>query len=198
MDGKYAKLSPFQVDPDKIPQNLNLTEEDFRPAADEEKASMAEKHKGVSYWKDAWRRFRKNTVSMVALGVFFLCLLFAFVGPKLIPYSYQSSTIPKIVDKTFDGILYSGHELGLDLVKNITDACTMLNCSADVLLGLTSSSGQVRDRAEWVLLDAKSNKWACDHCGYVEWSDQYPADDGYLYCSGCGRDMRKEAEHETD
>ena len=120
------------------------------------------------------------------------------VAKKLIPYSYQSSTIPKIVDKTFDGMLYSGHELGLDLVKNLTDTCTMLGCSADALLGLPSSSGQARERAEWVPLDVQKNKWACDHCGYVEWADQYPAEDGYLYCAGCGRDMRKEALHESD
>ena len=49
---------------------------------------MVEKHKSVSYWRDAWRRFRANTVSMVALGIFALCLLFAFVGPSLIPYGY--------------------------------------------------------------------------------------------------------------
>jgi ABC-type dipeptide/oligopeptide/nickel transport system permease subunit len=86
MDGPFAKLSPFQVDPDLIPQGL--TAEDFVPALDNEKASMVEKHKSVSYWKDAWRRFRANTVSMAALGIFLLCLLFAFLGPKLIPYSY--------------------------------------------------------------------------------------------------------------
>ena len=85
MDGKFAKISPFQVDPDKIPQ---LTEEDFAPAGESEKASMVQMHKSVSYWRDAWRRFRANTVSMVALAVFVLCLLFAFVGPSLIPYSY--------------------------------------------------------------------------------------------------------------
>ena len=53
MDGKFAKLSPFQVDPDKIPP---LSAEDFAPAAEEEKAAMVEKHKSVSYWRDAWRR----------------------------------------------------------------------------------------------------------------------------------------------
>ena len=87
MDAKYAKISPFQVDPDKIPP-LALTAEDFVPAEDEEKEAMVEMHKSVSYWRDAWRRFRANTVSMVALGIFILCLLFAFVGPKLIPYGY--------------------------------------------------------------------------------------------------------------
>ena len=49
---------------------------------------MVEKHKSVSYWRDAWRRFRSNTVSMVALFIFILCLVFAFAGPSMIPYSY--------------------------------------------------------------------------------------------------------------
>lgn len=85
MDGKFAKISPFQIDPDKIPA---LSSEDFAPAGESEKASMVQMHKSVSYWRDAWRRFKANTVSMVALAVFLLCLLFAFVGPSLIPYSY--------------------------------------------------------------------------------------------------------------
>ena len=85
MEGKFAKLSPFQVDPEKIE---SLMAEDFLPAGDSEKAAMVETHKSVSYWRDAWRRFRANTVSMVALGVFIVCLLFAFLGPYLIPYGY--------------------------------------------------------------------------------------------------------------
>ena len=87
MDGLFAKLSPFQVDPDRIPP-LDLSAEDFAPAEDSEKEAMVEMHKSVSYWRDAWRRFRANTVSMVALAIFIVCLLFAFVGPKLIPYGY--------------------------------------------------------------------------------------------------------------
>ncbi|MBR0081420.1 MAG: ABC transporter permease [Clostridia bacterium] len=46
-------------------------------------------HKSISYWQDALRRFRANTVSMVALFVFLLCLVFAFIGPMLIPYDYS-------------------------------------------------------------------------------------------------------------
>ena len=88
MDGNFAKLSPFQVDPDRIPDTFQLYTEDFEPAAENEKAAMVETHKSISYWRDAWRRFRANTVSMVALAIFFICLLFAFLGPLLIPYSY--------------------------------------------------------------------------------------------------------------
>ena len=88
MDGKFAKISPFQVDPDKITRPRPHGRR-FRPATDTEKESVVYKHKSVSYWRDAARRFKANTVSMVALFVFILCLLFAFLGPKVIPYNYS-------------------------------------------------------------------------------------------------------------
>ena len=66
-----------------------FTEADFEGATSAEKASMVETHKSVSYWADAARRFKKNTVSMIALVVVIIILLFAFVGPTLIPYSYE-------------------------------------------------------------------------------------------------------------
>lgn len=115
----------------------------------------------------------------------------------LTPYRYTAPTICKIVDGSFDGMLYNEHEVGLDHVRKVVEICGLLGCSADALLGLPSSSGQGPEKAEWVMLDSGNLKWACSHCGYVEWSDHYPAEDGYLYCAGCGRDMRKEGGHET-
>ena len=88
MKETFAKVSPFQVDPTEIEKAFGLTEGDFEPATESERESVVETHKSVSYWRDAWRRFRKNTVSMVALFVFILILLFSFLGPELIPYSY--------------------------------------------------------------------------------------------------------------
>ena len=43
----------------------------------------------MSYWKDAWRRLRKNTVAMVALVIIILLAIFAFVGPAVVPYTYK-------------------------------------------------------------------------------------------------------------
>ncbi len=85
----FAKVSPFMVDPEPIEEAFLLSPEDLEKATETEKESVVEKHKSISYWRDAWRRFRKNTVSMVALFVFILILLFAFLGPKLIPYDYK-------------------------------------------------------------------------------------------------------------
>ena len=121
MDARFAKISPFHVDPEKIEA---LREEDFLPAADSEKAAMVEKHKSVSYWRDAWRRFRANTVSMVALSVFFLCLLFAFLGPALIPYSYGDQYRSSQKLGPFE---YSDGE---ETIRSIADSCDAFYATA--------------------------------------------------------------------
>ena len=79
----------FQADPEKVLQMQNLTDADFEKAADSEKEKMVQMHKSISYWQDAWRRFRRNHVSMGSLFVFILILLFSFVGPMFIEYSYE-------------------------------------------------------------------------------------------------------------
>ena len=89
MKQAFKEFSPFQVNPDKVWADYNLNNSDFEPATDTEKESMVEVRKSVSYWRDAARRFKRNTVSMVALFVFIAMLLFAFLGPALIPYDYS-------------------------------------------------------------------------------------------------------------
>ena len=89
MNERFAKLSPFQVDPKELEEAFGLDDNSFDKANDSEKESMVEMHKSISYWADAWRRFRANHVSMVALGVFIVCMLFAFAGPKFVPYDYS-------------------------------------------------------------------------------------------------------------
>ena len=79
----------FQLNPDRIPDLDSFTEEDFAPASGEEKASVVEKRKSVSYWKDASRRFRANRVSMAALFLFLLIFLFSCLGPLFVPYNYS-------------------------------------------------------------------------------------------------------------
>ena len=89
MKETFAKVSPFVVNPEPIEEAFQLNDKDFERATLSEREAVVEKHKSVSYWKDAWRRFRANTVSMVALFMFILILLFAFLGPSLIPYDYE-------------------------------------------------------------------------------------------------------------
>lgn len=67
----------------------DLTNEDFAPASKTDKEDFIQERQSVSYWADAWRRLKKNTVAMVALGVVIFLFLFAFMGPFLIPYGYE-------------------------------------------------------------------------------------------------------------
>ncbi len=80
---KFGSLQP------DIENLLELKPEDFMPASEEQKESFIQNRESTSYWKDAWRRLRQNKVSMVALGVIILLILFAFIGPMVVPYGYD-------------------------------------------------------------------------------------------------------------
>lgn len=81
---------PYSTQADDDILNWNeLTPADFKSANQQEKESFIAERKSVSYWADAWRRLKKNTVAMVALVVLILIFLFAFVGPLVVPYGYD-------------------------------------------------------------------------------------------------------------
>lgn len=83
---KKAKFGSLQPDIENL---LDLTPEDFAPATQEQKEGFIPDRESTSYWKDAWRRLRQNKVSMAALAVIILLILFAFIGPMLVPYGYD-------------------------------------------------------------------------------------------------------------
>ena len=86
---KKAPIGSLQVDVEPMLDWNMLDEHSFEPANQSDKENFIQQRKSVSYWKDAWRRLRKNTVAMVALGVLLLIILFAFVGPTVVPYTYE-------------------------------------------------------------------------------------------------------------
>ena len=88
---KKMKRCPVSLQPD-VESMLDwnsLTNEDFEAANQNEKEDFIQERASVSYWKDAWRRLKQNTVAMVAMGVVIFLFLFAFVGPYLVPYGYD-------------------------------------------------------------------------------------------------------------
>jgi ABC-type dipeptide/oligopeptide/nickel transport system permease subunit len=87
--GAHKTFQIFHTDADQILDMNEMLQEDFSSASADEKESMVQMHKSVSFWQDAWRRFRKNHVSMGALTLFILILLFSFIGPYFIDYSYE-------------------------------------------------------------------------------------------------------------
>ena len=88
-EDKKIKKCPVSLQPDIENLLQDLGPDDFASASRQEKDDFIQDRQSVSYWKDAWRRLKKNVVAMVALGVIVLLFLFAFVGPLLIPYGYD-------------------------------------------------------------------------------------------------------------
>ena len=60
-----------------------LSDADFAPASKEEQEQITSMQEAVSYWKDAWRRLKKNKIAMVALVIIGVLVIFAVVGPYL-------------------------------------------------------------------------------------------------------------------
>ena len=90
-EDKKIKKCPVSLQPDIENLLQDLSPDDFASASRQEKDDFIQDRQSVSYWKDAWRRLKKNVVAMVALGVIVFLFLFAFVGPLLIPYGYDES-----------------------------------------------------------------------------------------------------------
>ena len=88
-EDKKIKKCPVSLQPDIENLLQDLSPDDFASASRQEKDDFLQDRQSVSYWKDAWRRLKKNVVAMVALGVIVFLFLFAFVGPLLIPYGYD-------------------------------------------------------------------------------------------------------------
>lgn len=88
-EDKKIKKCPVSLQPDIENLLQDLSPDDFVSASRQEKDDFIQDRQSVSYWKDAWRRLKKNVVAMVALGVIIFLFLFAFVGPLLIPYGYD-------------------------------------------------------------------------------------------------------------
>lgn len=68
---------------------LDLTEEDFLPASNEEKESLVVMRESVSFWKDGLRRLLKNKIAMVSAFIIVVIMIFSFIVPSFYPYSYE-------------------------------------------------------------------------------------------------------------
>ena len=89
MADKKKTFASLQPNIDDILAWNELPETSFEPASVTEKENFIQDRKSVSYWADAWRRLKKNTVAMVAMVIVFLIAIFAFIGPMFVPYTYK-------------------------------------------------------------------------------------------------------------
>ena len=84
-------LNDIKLPPKPVldPFRIKLTPEMMIPATKEEREQLVMMRESTTYWKDAFRRLKANKVAMVSLGLIVVIFLFAFIGPLLMPYSYD-------------------------------------------------------------------------------------------------------------
>lgn len=71
---------------------MEFKKEDFRFAErTEDIRDVKLKTKPVGYFRDAWRRFKKNKASLVALGIIIFLILFAIIAPPASHYKVSFS-----------------------------------------------------------------------------------------------------------
>ena len=68
----------------------NVPDEWFRPKGKDLEEAELVVRPSLSYWKDAWRRLKKNKLAMTGLGFLILLALFAIFGPILSPYEVNA------------------------------------------------------------------------------------------------------------
>ena len=73
----------------KIFPSLQLNPDDFAPATLDEKQSLVIMRESVNFWKDGFRRLRKNKIAMISLIFVIIIMIFAYVMPSFWPYSYE-------------------------------------------------------------------------------------------------------------
>ena len=130
--------------------HLQLKAEDFIPSTPEEKEAFIPQHKSVSYWKDAWRRLKKNYVAMISLGLIIFFFAFAFLGPVIVSYSYEEQVRGS---ENLHPMKYSEQELarkaagekvfphvfGTDTLGRDTLVRLMYGCRVSMVIGLIAA-----------------------------------------------------------
>ena len=73
----------------------------------------------VSYWKDAWRRFRKDKLAVFGLVMIVIVTLFAIFGPMFCPYEYDEADFFSIAQWPSKEHWFGTDALGRDLYVRV-------------------------------------------------------------------------------
>ena len=66
-----------------------LEQQVFIPLDRAEKAELKTETETIAFWNDVWRRFRQNTPALIGVVIIFLFVVFAIIGPLIMPYRYD-------------------------------------------------------------------------------------------------------------
>lgn len=135
----------------KNPLSLQLSAEDFLPANESEKQEMIIMRESVTYWKDAFGRFKKNRLAMASLIVIIAVFIFSFALPSIYPYSYEEQvrgsenlapmeySVTEVTLKA-EGVQIFPHILGTDNLGRDLMIRIMMGSRISLMVGIIASA----------------------------------------------------------
>lgn len=124
---------------------------DFLPADDNEKQSQVVMRESVGFWRDGFRRLKKNRIAMVSLIVILVIFVLSFAAPSVYPYKYEQqiktsvNLAPMQYSETELAQIEAGekvfpHLLGTDNLGRDYAVRVMMGSRVSLLVGLIASA----------------------------------------------------------
>lgn len=117
-------------------KSIPLPQELFIPATKEEREGVQTMREPVTFWQDAWRRFKKNKVAMISAVFILFILLLAIFGPFFSPYKYDQQIAGSEHIAPF---VNWSHPLGTDSLGRDMFARLMIGCRITLAIGIVAS-----------------------------------------------------------
>ncbi|PTM57719.1 ABC transporter permease [Desmospora activa] len=124
----------------------NLTPELFEPADIQSAEQEKVYRKRLSFWQDAWRRFRSNWGAMTGLAIILVIGILAIVGPHLNDHTINQQQYDYLNASSFGDYWFGTDSLGRDLWTRtwygagISLLIAFIAAGIDLTVGLTYGS----------------------------------------------------------
>lgn len=124
----------------KLNTNLftfHISPELWKPASKEEREQLVQMRPSTTYWQDAMRRFKRNKMALTCAWIIVGILIFAWVGPLLMPYTYDQQIrgherLAPMLSPYFHP--FGTDQLGRDLLVRV-----MIGTRISLAIGIVSS-----------------------------------------------------------
>ena len=101
---------------------LDIPDEKLRIIGIDEDAGELPSRKRISYWQDAWRRFRENKIALVAAVILVLLVFFIIFGPAISGYQFEEIDSNAINQGPSAAHWFGTDSLGRDLFARVWQA----------------------------------------------------------------------------
>jgi len=112
---------------------INITPASFERVPKDLVAAQSILRPSLTYWKDAWRRLKKNKISMFCMAFLIFMGTLAILGPMVFP-NYSSNNLEKTYSKPDSVNWFGTDDLGRDQF-----ARTLRGARISLFIGLTSA-----------------------------------------------------------